>query len=445
MANIIDLTSAQQIEVLGKGADGVARLFSKGTKKYVVKTLRIKKGKVVSMDAAEELNNEREQHLGLWAQLRPDEKQYFFEPYLAQLNETKYPGPNHTMNYIPGLEEAHGVGYALYQSTKNGTPADAARLKSFIRKIQKGVLAMWRAGMVHADMHLSNVLCNKDASIVKIIDFGRSASWRNNGLNITQNNLTTNKLKNPPQKWKDWWIKAIGAWDAEFRKEYGGGNPEGYVFGLVNKNRFFAKSSFNYFTYFRRKVNTNAKFKTIKKPSAPKSLSKKSPGRMVPIANIVQIEEKKIPKLVDRIAAIAKKARAQQKQEALNKIERDLKVQRKKCKQDAKAAATTQRRAVDKKFGSTPELRRKAILRANKVQKMVAIRKAFVRAAKIRKAVQAYLPQKAKPNPRQILANKSMKQLKQIARNKGFVGFSKYATRVDVLRKFVGNKMFPNK
>ena len=76
---------------------------------------------------------------------------------------------------------------------------------------------------------------------------------------------------------------------------------------------------------------------------------------------------------------------------------------------------------------------------------MVQVRKAFVRAAKIRKAVQAYLPQKAKPNPRQVLANKSMKQLKQIARNKGFVGFSKYATRVDVLRKFVGNKMFPNK
>ena len=43
-----------------------------------------------------------------------------------------------------------------------------------------------------------------------------------------------------------------------------------------------------------------------------------------------------------------------------------------------------------------------------------------------------------------VLARKTMKELKQLARNKGYAGFSKYATRVGVLRKFVGNKMFPS-
>ena len=76
MADIVDLTDARQTRLLGKGADGVARLMSKGKSKYVVKTLPIKKGKA-DMNSAEELMNEKDQHLKLWAALRPDEKTIF--------------------------------------------------------------------------------------------------------------------------------------------------------------------------------------------------------------------------------------------------------------------------------------------------------------------------------------------------------------------------------
>ncbi len=387
MANILDLTKARQTKLLGAGADGVARLFSRGRGKYVVKTLKIKKGKVVDMDSAEELENERNVHLGLWARLRPDEKQYFFEPYIAQLNPEKYPGPNHTMNFIPGLGDAAGIGYELYQKTKAGNAQDALRLKTFVRKIQKGVLAMWRTGMVHADLHLGNILCNKDASIVKIIDFGRSGTNWNRGLNITKNNLTTNKLKNPPQAWRNWWSRAIVNWDKEWRNVYGAGNPEGYILGFVNRNRFYDKSSFNSFEWYRSKVNTNAKFKTIPKPK-PKPTTpskKKSPPKMVPIVNIVKKEERALPKLVDRIAAIARKARAQRKKEALDKIKKEYKDKKKECKKVASRERNIRMKEVDKKFGLTPELRRRAQARANKVQRMVAVRKAFVKAAQARK------------------------------------------------------------
>jgi hypothetical protein len=399
MANILDLTKARQVKILGGGADGVARLFSKGQSKYVVKTLKIRKGKVVDMDTAEELENEREQHLALWAKLRSDEKQYFFEPYIAQLDPAKYPGPNHVMNYIPGLSTASDVGFDLYKKSKDGTPQDAANLKSFVRKIQKAVLAMWRTGMVHADLHLGNVMVNRDASIVKVIDFGRSSA-ANSGLNITKNNLTSNHFKNPPPEWKKWFDKSIGAWDKLYRNSYGGGNPEGYVFGMTNKNKFFAKSSYNAFTWFRGKVNTNAKFKSIPKPTTPKSLPKKTKRVLEPVIDLVKQEEKKLPKLADRIAKIAKKARANQKKEALDKIKREFREQKRKCKKDAKGDMAIAKQAVDKKFGLTPELRKKAIIRANKVNRMIAIRKSFVQAARNKKnianrkklAAQKYLP-----------------------------------------------------
>ena len=387
MANILDLTKARQVKLLGAGADGVARLFSKGRGKYVVKTLKIFKGKVVDMNSAEELENERNVHLGLWARLRPDEKQYFFEPYIAQLNPEKYPGPNHTMNFIPGLEEARTVGYDLYQKTKEGNAQDVLRLKNFIRKIQKGVLAMWRTGMVHADLHLGNILCSKDASIVKIIDFGRSGANWNRGLNITKNNLTTNKLRSPPQAWRNWWSRAIINWDKEWRNVYGAGNPEGYILGFVNRNRFYHKPSFNQFKWYRTTVNHERKFRTIPKPK-PKPTTpskKKSPPKMVPIVNIVKKEERALPRLVDRIAAIARKARAQRKKEALDRINKEYKDKKKECKKVAKQARNIRMKEVDKKFGLTPELRRRAQAQANKVQRMVAVRKAFVKVAQARK------------------------------------------------------------
>ena len=186
------------------------------------------------------------------------------------LNQTKYPGPNHAMEYIPGLESYHDVAYKLYNKTTSQKPEDIRAFKSFIRKLQKAVLAMWRTGLVHADMHLSNVLASPDGSVVKIIDFGRSIH-RNRGLNISQNNITTNKLKSPPREWREWWDKSIAAWNKNWLQEYSAGNPEGYVLGMVNRNKFFAKSSFNTFEQFRRKVNTNAKFKTIPKPTQRKS------------------------------------------------------------------------------------------------------------------------------------------------------------------------------
>ena len=48
--------------------------------------------------------------------------------------------------------------------------------------------------------------------------------------------------------------------------------------------------------------------------------------------HIVKKEKKQLPKLVDRIEAIAKKARAQQKKEALAKIKKEYRNKKKECK-----------------------------------------------------------------------------------------------------------------
>ena len=445
MVDIVDLSSAHQSRILGKGADGVARLMRKGKNKYVVKTLPIKKGKA-DMNSAEELINEKTQHLELWAALRPDEKQYFFKPYIAQLNESKYPGPNHTMEYLPGLESYYNIAYDLYNKTKSNNAEDIKIFKRFIRKVQKGVLAMWRTGLVHADMHLSNVLASPDGSTVKIIDFGRSTKVK--GLNLAQNNLTTNKLKSPPAEWRKWWDRAIATWDSNWLNVYGAGNPEGYTLGMVNRNKFYSKGSFNAFQHFRKKVNTNAKFKTIPKPKQPAS-KPLSPGAMVPIANIVKKEQRAIPRLVDRLAAISKNARAQQKKNALVKINKEYKQKKKECRDRAKNERTLARKQVDKKFGLTPELRRRAQARANKVQKMVAIRRAFVKAAQAKKnianrkvkAAQAYMPPKArKVYSKLVVLNTATKKTERAARMKMTEAEKKENDRRKAHRAYVARK-----
>ena len=103
----------------------------------------------------------RAKHKSLFRKLSPPCKKFFVTPLNIKDYCMRDTGQLHAMEYVEGK---------TLNSWLDGPTLPSERLH-VISQIQRALFCMWKAGYIHGDLHLNNVLVTKKNK-VKIIDFG---------------------------------------------------------------------------------------------------------------------------------------------------------------------------------------------------------------------------------------------------------------------------------
>ncbi len=219
----------KNINDLGVGAYGTVAL-QKGVdgKLYAVKRL-------LYNQKVNELMREREIHIQFYNSLPPNMKKYFPRPVRAKYQGEKGANPN--LYAMEAIQNSSTLEYLMMTNKLN-----AATKQNIIRDIRNAIMAIWKAGYIHGDMHLGNILVNPKTGQVTIIDFGfmRKTITSPPKTNWKLGNATANK------KWTSWfsreWSKVLN------NKEIEVGNPNMIVFPQYVKNgNFFAEHHVKHF------------------------------------------------------------------------------------------------------------------------------------------------------------------------------------------------------
>ena len=207
-----------QIERIGKGVYGTIYYINDPSGPYILKV-----GKL-------DILKEEKIHKELYANMKKNAK-----------CEGKMVKPlNKKVNNIVQMIDSEKYGYAM-EYVAGDTLRDylkkekrITRIEKVMRKLRGALKCVWKAGYIHGDMHLGNVIVTHDEEI-KIIDFG---------MTVKANNIPK---RTEYGKWfKTQWLKVL----KEHRIEKG--NPN-YVFFNKELIPFFAESDYNLLTVKTKK------------------------------------------------------------------------------------------------------------------------------------------------------------------------------------------------
>ena len=207
--------------VLQKGVDG--------------KVYAVKRSLYNNNQSMNELMREREIHIQFYNSLPPNMKKYFPRPVRAKYQGEN--GPNPSIYAMEAVQNSSTLEYLMMTNKLN-----AAMKQKIIRDIRSAIMSIWKAGYIHGDMHLANILVNPKTGQVTIIDFGFMRKT------ITSPPRTNWKVGNAAanQKWTSWFSRE---WKQMLNNmEFDIGNPNMMVFPQYMKNMdFFAEHHVKYF------------------------------------------------------------------------------------------------------------------------------------------------------------------------------------------------------
>ena len=103
----------------------------------------------------------RAKHKSLFKKLSPTCQKYFVMPLNVRDYCKRDTGQLHAMEYVDGQTLNRWL---------DGPVLPDQRAK-IIKQLQSALFCMWKAGYIHGDLHLNNVLVTKK-NMIKIIDFG---------------------------------------------------------------------------------------------------------------------------------------------------------------------------------------------------------------------------------------------------------------------------------
>ena len=204
------------IEKIGAGAYGEIYIISQAGYKYVLKI-------------AKDAKTERAKHVYLWNTLPENCRKYFIKPLPLPTNCKPKAGYFlHAMEHIRGVNMHDYVKYNLSIGNKNAIKIVTAMLKS-------AIFCLWKAGLIHMDLHMRNVLVTNDS--IKIIDFGLSEKVSPLGSPKTKKELT------------EWFTKKY----IKRLKELGfnSANPNLYAYG-IKKHKMFYKPNQNLYNQMHK-------------------------------------------------------------------------------------------------------------------------------------------------------------------------------------------------
>ena len=395
---------------LGHGAYGkVCKHRSRtGQQEYAVKTTH-------RASAQKAMLREKKEHFDLYEAIPPNMKKHFPRPVEVRW---KVGGPIDREAY--GME-AIPRAIRLSDVLKAGTPA---RRTEYLKQLRRVLVTMWKAGYIHGDIHLNNIVINGKTGDLVVLDFGfltkvskkPPASVDGNG---------TNGLGPLHTKWVEWFR---GEWERHLNKiNMVEGNPNlvAWPRQLTNNTYYFAGEH-------------RATLKGIKEPKAPK----------VTVAQLKLLLMKRGLPTTGTKQALLDRLKVNKPPAAKKSVLNNLKVTTKANKPPAtnKSLILKKRHNLvhSTKGSAAPKKLSIVALKALAREKGIKGYSKYTKANNLRN----FIGRQVFPSLRPItpvrgsnsLNTYGMGKLKNIARAKKIKGFSKY-TRVANLRQFLKNKL----
>lgn len=202
---------------IGTGGHGVARIYRVGDIKYVVKSARKSKDDNIEY----ELITQKE----MYNALDPKYKKYFIRPIAARIDNNGTPAI--AMEYIANARSFRVVAHQLINKVSKGNAEARQDLVNLVKQVREAIIGLWRAGFIHGDLHLENILVTKSNNI-KIIDFG-----------------FTTKVNKPfdNKNLRGWFARE---WNLVLKKHgLDKGNPDAFIFkNVIDSTGYFASKNF---------------------------------------------------------------------------------------------------------------------------------------------------------------------------------------------------------
>lgn len=377
------------MSTLGEGAYGrVLKLEEKSTGKiYAAKVLIPNKKGKYNKNESKALINEKEISQYLYNETMPARsRQFLLRPYnVGKVDFTykkvkNYDGPMHLMEYVKGDTVYNHLYEWMHKYKKTGKAPDGF-MKCIIR-IRVCIFDLWRAGVIHGDLHLNNIMADERGNI-KLFDFGLAQKTRKpfkpEKTSIHYVMWSTHG-RNSESEIGRWWTGEYERW-----KKITGftSNPNVYIFnGISRRKEFYA------IHHWERWMEADGLFLDLYMPNnATRSSGKNNKfAAAFKLSNRSQRDSPNTPRVfvpADKIKKLDSVARNNilKRLSALRKKNPGRVTKRRRAQESAKKRFELEMAAIMKKYESI-NLKKQALAKASRVEKMAKVRAALIAKAK---------------------------------------------------------------